>query len=110
MSLLTVQTINANGLNPTYGAASAGGDKVPLNAANTFLHVKNGSASSVTVTITTQSNQVDGLTLPDRTVTIPASGERMIGPLTQARYGDINQQASVAYSAVTTVTVGAFRI
>lgn len=110
MALLTIQTIKASGISPTYGAAAGGGDKVSLAAANTFIHVKNGGGSTVTVTITTQNNQVDGLTLPDRTVTVAASGEQMIGPISAGRHADVNGQASIGYSAVTSVTVAAFRL
>ncbi|MFI2612053.1 hypothetical protein [Kitasatospora sp. NPDC018619] len=110
MAVLTVQAIKAGGISPTYASATSGGDKVPLTAANTFLHVKNGSASSVTVTITTQNNNYKGLTVPDRTVTVAASGEQMIGPLDPALFADINQQASIGYSASASVTVAAFRL
>ncbi|PYC83452.1 hypothetical protein C7C46_08960 [Streptomyces tateyamensis] len=110
MALLPILTIKASGISPAYGAASAGGDKVSLSAPNTFLHVKNGGASSITVTVTTQNNAYKGLTVPDRIVTVAASGEQMIGPLDAALHADINQQASVAYSAVTTVTIAAFRL
>jgi hypothetical protein len=110
MALLALQTVVAGGITPTYGAATVGGDKVSLSATNVFLHVKNGSASAVTVTVTTQSNSYKGLTVPDRTVSVPASGEKMIGPLDPALHADINQQASIGYSAATTVTVAALRI
>jgi len=110
MALLALQTISAGGITPTYGAATGGGDKVSLSATNVFLHVKNGGGSSVTVTITTQANSYKGLTVPDRTVTVAASGEKMIGPLDPALHADINQQASIGYSAVTSVTVAALRI
>lgn len=110
MALLTIQTIKAAGIGPTYAAATGGGDKVSLSAPNTFLHVKNGGASPVTVTITTQNNSYKGLTVPDRTVTVAASGEQMIGPLDPQLHSDINVQASIGYSAVTSVTVAAFRI
>lgn len=110
MSTLTPQTITPAGLSANYSAASAGGDKIQLAGANIFLHVKNGSASAITVTITTQANQYKGLTVPDRTVSVPASGDKMIGPIDPALHGDINQQASISYSATTSVTVAAIRI
>lgn len=110
MALLNIQTITAPGLAPTYGSANAGGDKVSLAATNVFLHVKNGGGSSVTVTVTTQSTNYKGLTVPDRTVSVPASGERMIGPLDPSLHADINQQASIGYSAVTSLTIAALRI
>ncbi|MCW2899701.1 MAG: hypothetical protein JWO67_1966 [Streptosporangiaceae bacterium] len=110
MALLAIQTIKAGGVTPTYAAATSGGDKVSLSSPNTFIHVKNGSASSVTVTVTTQNNAYKGLTVPDRTVIVAAAGEAMIGPLDPALHSDINVQASVGYTAVATVTVAAFRI
>lgn len=110
MALLTIQTVKASGVTPAFGAASAGGDKVSLSAANTWIHVKNGGGASITVTVTTQNNAYKGLTVPDRTVTVAASGEAMIGPLDPALHSDINGQASIGYSAVATVTVAAFRI
>lgn len=110
MALLNTQTIEGSGTSPTYAAAAAGGDKVSLAAPNTFLHVKNGGGASITVTITTQNADYRGLTLPDRTVTVAASGEQMIGPLDASLQADINGQAAIGYSAVTSVTVGAFRL
>jgi hypothetical protein len=84
MALLSLQTITAAGITPTYGAATSGGDKVALAAGNVFLHVKNGGGSTVTVTITTQSSTYKGLTVPDRTVTVAASGEKMSARSTPA--------------------------
>lgn len=110
MAVLSLQTITAAGLAASYASASAGGDKIPLGASNVFLHVKNGSASSVTVTITTQATTYKGLTVPDRTITVPASSDRFIGPIDIALHGDTNNQASVGYSASASVTVAALRI
>lgn len=110
MALLSLQTIAASGVTPTYASATSGGDKVSLAATNVFLHVKNAGASSVTVTVTTQSPSYKGLTLPDLTVTVAASGEQMIGPLDASLYADINQQASIGYSDATSVTIAALRI
>lgn len=110
MALLSLQAITAAGLAANYATASAGGDKVQLGASNIFLHVKNGGASSITVTITTQANTYKGLTVPDRTVTVAASADKMIGPIDPALHADINQQASIGYSAATSVTVAALRI
>ena len=110
MAVLSLQAITAAGLAANYGNASAGGDKIPLGAANVFLHVKNGGASPVTVTITTQSNNYKGLTIPDRTVTVANATDKFIGPIDASLHADISQQASVGYSATTSVTVAALRI
>jgi hypothetical protein len=50
MAVLEKQKINSNGVAPTFVAASATGDQFK-NDGNTLLHVKNGSAASITVTI-----------------------------------------------------------
>lgn len=110
MALLPMQTIKPQGTGPTYTSAAAGGDKVSLAAPNTFLHVKNGGGSPVTVTVTTQAATYKGLTVADRTVIVAASGEQMIGPLDPSLHADINVQASIGYSGVTSVTVAAFRL
>lgn len=110
MAVLSLQTITAAGLTPSYGSAAAGGDKVSLGASNIFLHVKNGGGSPITVTLTTQANNYKGLTVPDRTVSVAASGEKMIGPIDPALHSDTNNQVAIGYSSVTSVTVAALRI
>ncbi|MEU3255861.1 hypothetical protein [Streptomyces sp. NPDC006997] len=109
MATLATQTIALAGLSPTYANAASGGDKCEVGDRN-FLHVKNGSASSVTVTLTATA-AVRGQSVVDLTVSVPASGERMIGPLA----ADLLQSptdglCAIGYSAVTTVTVASLRI
>ncbi len=109
MATLATQTIALAGLAPTYSAAAGGGDKCEVGDRN-FLHVKNGSGSPVTVTLTATA-AVRGQAVGNVTVAVPASGERMIGPLS----ADLLQNASdglcaVGYSSATTVTVASLRI
>lgn len=56
------------GLVPTVAAASAGGDKV---VPGTRLHVINGSAAPITVTLVTPGTQDGDLAVGDRTFTVP---------------------------------------
>ena len=109
MATLGTQVIALAGLNPTYGAAAGGGDKCEVGDRQ-FLHVKNGSGSSVTVTLTAVA-AVRGQAVANVTVAVPAAGERMIGPLN----ADLLQNASdglcaIGYSSATSVTVAALRI
>lgn len=109
MATLGTQVIALAGLNPTYGAAAGGGDKCEVGDRN-FLHVKNGSGSSVTVTLTATA-AVRGQAAANVTVSVPASGERMIGPLS----ADLLRNATdglcaIGYSSATTVTVASLRI
>ncbi|MET8765862.1 hypothetical protein [Streptomyces sp. NPDC004658] len=109
MATLNTQVIALTGLNPTYTAASAGGDKVAVGDRN-FLHVKNGSASSVTVTLTATAS-VRGQAVSNLTVSVPASGERMIGPLpADLLQNQTDGLCAIGYSASASVTVAALRI
>ncbi|MGA4864102.1 hypothetical protein ACPB9J_15795 [Streptomyces lavendulocolor] len=110
MATLTTQTITAAGLDPTYAAASGGGDKVTPGP-TTFLHVINGGGSPVTVTLAVPGNFYAAVANPDLEVTVAASGERMI-PVPQAPFANAADSglASVSYSGVTSVTVAALRI
>lgn len=105
---LTVQEISRSGLNPSYTAAATDGHSVE-NTGREFIHVKNGSGSSVTVTIQTPGT-VDGLAVADRTVAVPASGERMIGPFAPGDYNQDDDAIYVDYSAITTVTIAAVQL
>ena len=109
MAILATQTVALGGLAPTYSAAAGGGDKVECGDRN-FIHVKNGAASPITVTLTSTA-LVRGQAAANVTVSVPASGERMVGPLP----ADLLLNASdglcaVGYSSATTVTVASLRI
>ncbi|MFG2671360.1 hypothetical protein [Streptomyces sp. NPDC048445] len=109
MATLATQTVALGGLNPTYAAAAGGGDKCEVGDRN-FLHIKNGSASSVTVTLTATAS-VRGQAVTSPTVAVPASGERLIGPLSpDLLQSPTDGLCAVEYSSATTVTVASLRI
>lgn len=109
MATLTPQAVSLAGLNPTYASAAGGGDKVAPGE-RTFIHVKNGGGSSITVTLTTTA-AVRSQTVANVTVSVPAAGERMIGPLTADLFAGVaDGLVAIGYSGVTTVTVAALRI
>lgn len=107
MATLAVQSIDLDGLNPSYTAAAETGDKLPPSE-HTFLHIKNGGGSSITVTLITPIT-AQGLAVADPEVTIPAGQERMIRVTPQRYRNPSDGLASITYSAVTTVTVAALR-
>lgn len=109
MAELTVQAVtrSGSGLEPTYANAASGGDTVRV-VPNLWLHVKNGDSSEHTVTIATPKT-VDGLAVADGTWTVPASEERLIGPIGDV-FRDSDGMASITYDGVTSVTIAAFRI
>ncbi|MFJ8603390.1 hypothetical protein ACIREM_32730 [Streptomyces shenzhenensis] len=109
MATLTTQTIGLSGLGATYANAAAGGDKCQVGD-RTFLHVKNGAASNITVTLTATA-AVRGQAVSNLTVAVPASGDRMIGPLpADLLASPTDGLCAIGYSASASVTVAALRI
>jgi hypothetical protein len=103
MAQLTVQKIALIGITPVFNVAAVGGDTF-INNGRTFLHVKNGGASSITVTIDSKVLSNYGTDV-DIVITIPAGSEKIFGMFDQVRFGSNLGIANIAYSAVTSVTV-----
>lgn len=108
MATLTVQSIVAAGLNPSYAAAAGGGDEF-ANDGSSFLHVVNGGGGAINVTLAT-TQTVDGLAVADQVVNVPAGEDRMIGPLRRGLFNDAGGLVQVTYDGVTSVTVGVFAL
>jgi hypothetical protein len=104
MAVLSTVTAVRTGVSVAGVAATAGGDTFTNTGAET-LHVFNGDASPITVTLTTTAT-VDGLAVADRAVTVAAGARLAIGPFKRLEYG---ATVSVAYSAVTSVTVAVLK-
>lgn len=108
MALLTVTKPSLTGVTSNPVPASSGGDTFP-NDGFTFLRVKNGGGSSITVTINSQTPCNYGFD-HDMTVTVAAGAEELIGTFPVNRFNDANGYVSVTYSAVTSVTVEAISV
>lgn len=109
MATLSPQSVVSTGLNPSYAAATGGGDAIPADG-RTFLHVKNGDSSSHTVTIASVAVARAGLAVANLAVAVPAGAERMIA-IDPTGYADpTTGLAAITYSAVTSVTVAAVRV
>lgn len=109
MATLTVQSISRTGLSPSYGAAAGGGDEF-VNTGIQFFHAKNGSGGDIVVTFETPNSVDTNLAIADRTVTVTAGEERIIGPFPVANYNDANGKVQVTYDGVTSLTVGVFQL
>jgi hypothetical protein len=105
---ITPQKATSGGLAPAYEPANVAGNSYQMLNGR-VLHVKNGSGVSVTVTIPTPQT-VDGLAVADRTIAVPASGERLIALGRTSAYKQPGYVAFIDYSAVTSVTVAVFDI
>lgn len=108
MAVLDVQKISHAGLNPSFSPADAGGDEF-ANGGRTFLYVKNGGASQITVTIDSVKQCSFGYD-HDLTVDIPAGEERIIGSFDPSRFNNSSARVAVTYSDVTSVTVAALEV
>lgn len=106
MADLVAQQMALSGLQPTYTAAAAGGDTAPIGN-GIVLHVKNGDASSHTVTVATPGT-VGGLAVADATQTIPAGSEAFI-PM-RSEYRQANGRSAITYDGVTSVTVAVVQL
>lgn len=104
MAVLTTTVPTPAGVAPTYNTAAGGGDRAACGPKN-YLHVKNASGGSLTVTVDSVVPCNYGSD-HDLVVAVPAGAERVIGPLIPERYASISDGlAAVTYSGVTSLTV-----
>ena len=107
MATLDVQQIDLVGLEPSYDTAAELGDEF-INDGQIFFHAKKSSVGDVTLTFDSVLACDQGYD-HDLVVTLPGSGEIMVGPFTK-RFNDENKKVSVGYSPYTDVTVAAIRL
>lgn len=113
---LTIKDISRAGLSLTkhlVTPTATHGNKFS-NDGKTVLLVKNGSGAPITVTIYA-NRTVDGLTLPNLTATVAATGDadgldfQVIGPFTST-FNQTDGFVWAVCSSVTSVSVGAYRL
>lgn len=109
MAILSFKQATIAGTDPAFVAASAGGDKVIPNDRGALI-VRNASAAPITVTVVWPGNSKYGPANPDPTVSVPASGDRVIGPFGPDLADPIDGLIALTYSAVASVTVAAVTI
>lgn len=107
MADLSLQKVSRTGLNPSFDAAAAGGDRIPFTR-GAYLHVKNGSAGAITVTINSVRACDQGFD-HDESVSVPAGGERLIGPF-NSRFRSSDGYVAFSYSGVTSLTVAGVEV
>lgn len=113
MATLTVQEFDEAGNDLTLSSAAAGGDEFP-NSGQELLVVKNGSGSSMDVTITAQVNSFDDASYgnavkENQTLSVAAGGVALLGPFSRKSFNDGSGNVQVSYSDETSVEVAAVR-
>lgn len=109
MATLITQSVTRAGVVPTYGACAAGGDRFTPDK-DTFLHVKNGSAGALTVTVAATAVPAANVTTTVAAVSIPANSEKMLGPYPSELFAASDGLADITYSGVTTLTIAVVRV
>lgn len=107
---LTTQPIDSDGLTPVFAAANVDGHIIDADA---YIEVVNGSGGSINVTVQTPAEYA-GLAVAERIIAVGAGARAKIGhfdPKVYARPTGVADPGKVYvdFSAVTSVTVGAFR-
>lgn len=104
----TTMPLQGSQMDAALVAATSGGDTAPVGA-GLFLVVKNADASPHTVTLVTPATVDGDLAVADRAVTV-AAGKTELIPLTATYRDPTTGRASLTYDAVTSVSVGVFRV
>jgi hypothetical protein len=107
MAALTTTVVGLTGAAVPYAAAAGGGDTCQTGA-GVLLMVRNGDASSHTVTLATPST-VNGLAIADRAVAVAAGADVAI-PVTSDYRNPSTGRASITYDGVTSVEVAVIRV
>lgn len=103
MADLTIQKAGVSGVAPAFAAATVGGDTFS-NDGSCQLHVKNGSAGSINVTVTSPNKCNQGFT-HDVVQAVAAGETRVFGPFQPGRFNGANGKVTVTCSAVASVTL-----
>lgn len=100
---ITAQQASSAGLSPAFEPANVDGNAYELRQARA-LRIRNGSAAAVNVTLPTPGT-VDGLTIADRVIAVPAGADTVIALGRGDAYRQPDGTVNVDYSAVASVTV-----
>ncbi len=95
------QTFTETVMQATYYSASPGGDRVrPGNV----LHVKNGNAAPVVITMVTPAVVDKDLAVADRTRTVTNGTEAFLGVPTDQACRDADKMVALSWSVTSSVT------
>jgi hypothetical protein len=111
ITVLAIQTMSRDGLEPTFSAANADGHTFANNG-RTFIQAFNDAAVDIEHTFATPG-QVDGLDIEDLVVDIPAGEDRIIGPFPPSIYNTepgVTDVVTLTFESVTTLTIAAINM
>jgi hypothetical protein len=105
MALVAAQQTSTDGLiAATYNAATTGGGDTVVPGVGKFIHVKNGSGGSLTVTLVTPETR-DGNAVADKTVALTTGQEAFIAIPDNSTYKSATTGlVTITWSTVSSVT------
>src|SRR5215831_5188106 len=112
MATLTVNVVNAQAgfRDDNALVAAAGGGDAFAPGADTFIRVNNAGGAPITVTFATPGS-ISGNAIADGGGSVTNAQSRLFGPFPADQYADpTTGLVTTTYSAVTSVTVGVFKI
>ena len=92
----------------TLSAAAGGGDRAPVGD-GLFVLIRNGSASSMTVTLDAPGLAFNATAVADTAVVV-AAGAAVIVPLLRSYRSESDGLAGISYSLATSVTVAVVQV
>lgn len=101
------------GLDVTTPATAAALTMTLANDGKTYLHVKTvGTTANLTLTpqAKVQDGSAAGLTPIAPVIALAANKNYLIGPFSPAVYNDANGELNMTFSAITAITVQAYRL
>jgi hypothetical protein len=110
VAALTVQQLVKAGITPAYVTPTVTvGDTIAAPDDRTYVQVKNASGSPITVSVSDPGTTPSGNLATIATVSVPATtGDKLI-PVPASAADPATGLATVICSAITSVTIGAFR-
>lgn len=107
MALGAVQAVTGAGIVPSYATPSSTEQISPTE--DLILHVKNGSGSSINVTITDPGTTASGTAATNPVIAVANGAEKMIY-LNQYLTNPSTGTIQVAFSATTSITAALIRV
>lgn len=108
---LTVNQLDLDGVRvDDAGAANVDGHSIPNTGSDkVILYINNGGGAPITVTFET-NHTVAGITLDPKTATITNGQDGLFAPFPKTPFNQSDGAIYVDFSAVTSVTIKAFKV
>lgn len=111
MGAITVQSLETTGATIAFTAASSGLADEFINDGETYLHIKNGAATTNAVVIISQFSPVPkGLAKTNITVSLAGTEERIAGPFLQAAWNDSSGDVQITCTTHTNLFYAAISL